>query len=72
MMVQFTQLFQGLFAYPPRSSLSFSNSCRKMMAVDLAHPATLWLARSVGTVSRQSLLRFPCVVSFAVDVGMVF
>src|ERR1019366_9526139 len=31
-MVQFTQLFQGLFAYSPRSSLSFSRSCRKTIA----------------------------------------
>src|ERR1035438_2266062 len=40
MMLQFTQLFQGLFAYSPRSSLSFNNSCRKMMAEGNITPAS--------------------------------
>src|ERR1017187_8896732 len=39
-MVQFTQLFQGLFAYSPRSSLSFSRSCRKTIADGRITPAS--------------------------------
>src|ERR1019366_8245041 len=48
MMDQFTQLFQGLFAYSPRSSLSFNKSCRKMMAEGNITPASTCTPRMIS------------------------
>src|SRR5580700_6617159 len=59
MMVQFTQLFQGLFAYSPRSSLSFSKSCRKMMADGRITPASTCTPRIISCSGARGIRTMP-------------
>src|SRR5450759_4736665 len=59
MMVQFTQLFQGLFAYSPSSSLSLSKSCRKMMAEGNITPASTCTPKMISCSGARGISTSP-------------